>query len=106
MKTDFGVDRSTAIDSNTALYDGAWHHLRIHVRSRTGGDARFAFWLDGRKVIDSGPLEIDDDTPFTMITFGSNRKTGSAEDMSLYFGPARVFLRDPGWSWGPRPLPR
>ena len=97
VREDFGVDRATAIHSATALYDGAWHHLRIHVRAATDGYARFALTLDGRTVIDSGPLAIDDDTPFTMITFGSNRNTGNTEDMSLYFGPARVFLSDPGW---------
>jgi hypothetical protein len=81
----------------TDAWDGQWHHVQWHLRMGES-DGRMRLWWDGVLVADSGPRNMGTaGRQFDAILFGGNRNQGTNHPMSFFFGPARVYLSNPGW---------
>lgn len=85
------------------VWDGVWHRLRFHIRLDTDGtDGEWEVWLDDMKVVDGQGIDLasasSGSTHWTGVTLAANLNEGpDVEAQSIWFGPVRVWIGDPGW---------
>ena len=92
-----------SVNAKDDLYDFAWHHIRVHMVMDTDGtDGVWEVWLDGTLVAqeEAGDLRgsAQGNTGWGSIKFPNNINEQPTSDQSIWFGPLRVYISDPGWS--------
>ncbi len=84
-------------DANRDVWDGQWHHFRLHVKMGTG-NGRMRVWWDNQLAVDINGINTQSGgRRFMGITFGANRNQGTNRPMWFQYGPARIYRADPGW---------
>lgn len=87
------LDRPLATD----YFDGAWHRYRMHWRINDDGTGTLRQWIDEELVAESTGSINSTAENISFLKLGANRNHGMDEPMSLWFGPIRMWQRDPGW---------
>lgn len=85
----------------TALFDGTWKLTRFHGKMDNSSGVWEAM-IDGNYVSfgTGGDTDRASDKYFKYIALGRNINRGVNQDQELDWGPVRVYITDPGWSFG------
>ncbi len=79
-----------------ALWDGQWHRLRYHAKMSSQG-----VWeveIDGQKFHWPGTnADWGSQYYFNSLALSRNVNRGTDRNMTLDFGPVRVYVTNPGW---------
>jgi len=86
----------------TSIWDGTWHHYRIHFNMGTpgGGDAEIQLWIDGVLSASANNLPAPNtaDHWFYKACLGRNLNQQPDQNQTVWYGRTRVWTSDPGWN--------
>lgn len=92
-----GQNRRAFSPGIRSLWDGGWHHFKCHARM----DAANGTWtceIDGQSFTwGTGDTDRGSQYYFNQMALSRNLNKGTDRDMTLDFGPVRVYRADPGW---------
>ncbi len=79
-----------------ALWDGQWHRFRYHAKMDSNGV--WELEIDGQKFTwPGGNADWGAQYYFNSLALSRNLNRGTDHDMTLDFGPLKVYTADPGW---------